>query len=242
MPSDLPENKAAIEGIDLHWIIRQTGPLGPGDAAVFDIDSTIMDTAPRNLAILKEAEGMFPALKGIADQVGEEGMGWNVCDTAADMVNLGPEERKGFRQFWTERFFASPYLLLDRPYPGVRELLTGLVGLGVEVDYLTGRDEPGMKEGTVESFRKHSLPVGKGTRFIFKPHFDDSDLEFKTNVCASIAGDRRLVLIVENEPANANMFHDFHPDALVLLIDTITAPGPAIPAAGLIRFRSYRRA
>jgi hypothetical protein len=198
-----------------------------------------MSTAPRNLQILEEAASRWPKLQPAVDQIGPEELGWNVFEPLERSVSLTDELRESIRLFWRERFFSDAYLLYDEPYAQVREILAWLRGEGVKLVYLTGRDFPNMSSGTVASFSKHRLPLGRGTRFVFKPTFEESDAAFKARSCAGLAREERIVLAVENEPGNANLMHRSFPEALVALIETVTSPEPESPDPGILRFSRY---
>jgi len=230
-----------------HPILRKreelaaSGRRGPW-LALFDIDSTLMDTGPRNLAILEAALAAMPELE--AAWLGLESEGRRLSPIPA-FWNLGEHLRRaGIRDesllgelmaFWRERFFTDEWLVHDRPYPGVAAFLGGLKAEGFAIAYLTGRHSSGMEAGTRSSFLAHGLPAGDGELFFFKPSFLMGDLEFKTSVRDRIKGLGSLVLSVDNEPANVNLFHRAFPEALSVWIDTVTAPQPEALLPGVER-------
>lgn len=210
-------------------------------AALIDIDSTIMDTAARNLQILREAAPLIREITDIAQQLSIEDMGYNLADDIErkQLVPLHAEVRSRLMAFWRERFFTNEYLLLDHPYPGAREFVWKLMERDLDIVYLTGRDEPGMREGTLASFRKHKLPVDRGTSFYFKPDFQTPDLDFKKSAFNQIQRDKHIILAIENEPTNANAMLKAFPDASILLIDSICSPHAEQPHPNLLRFDRY---
>jgi phosphoglycolate phosphatase-like HAD superfamily hydrolase len=207
--------------------------------ALIDIDSTVLDTGPRNIAILHEALDEMPRLREILHHITPENLGWNVPDAVAERLSLSDRERKLLWTFWRERFFDDAYLHHDQPYPGVAELLRLLSDRGMHLIYLTGRDSPNMAEGTLASFKQHNLPFRGEEDFIFKPQPDEADLVFKERALSEVAARGELVIALENEPANANRMQRRFPDALVLLIETITTPNPEAPDPDILRFRHY---
>lgn len=198
-----------------------------------------MDTTPRNYRILREAADAFAKVAEVAGTIRQEDLGWGILGALRERTQLEEDEAAEIRAFWRERFFSDAYLHYDTPYPGVRELLHWIVDSGLKLVYLTGRNEPNMSEGTYASFRNHRLPADGEVRFIFKPAPDEPDLRFKDQSCRDLASRENVILAVENEPANANLMSYYFPNALVALIDTVTAPEPATPAPEILRFSSY---
>lgn len=228
-----------IERLDISWLEENINPASADSLVLFDIDSTIMDTAPRNFGILEAAEKEFSYLAGVTEKVRHKDIGWNFSDAVHRLFPLKEVEKRELQEFWADRFFYDDWLDLDTPYNGVGELLNWLVRKRFRLVYLTGRDEINMKRGTIDSFRAHGLPIGEMTEFLFKPSQAIEDLAFKQDAFRKIRTMGTLVLAVENEPANANAMARHFPDALVALIDTVTAPDPAVPDPGILLFKSY---
>ncbi len=210
--------------------------------ALFDIDSTLMDTLPRNLAILEAALAAMPALEAACrglesgrSRPGPKPQFWNIGDYLRSLGMADEELLGALMSFWKERFFTDEWLVHDRPYPGVASFLGGLKAEGFALAYLTGRHSSGMEAGTRRSFLAHGLPAGDGELFFFKPSFTMGDLEFKTTVRDRLGGLGSLVLSVDNEPANVNLFHAAFPEALSVWIDTVTAPQPEALLPGALR-------
>ncbi len=229
-----------IDAMDTAWLEKNILPAAGADALVlFDIDSTIMDTAPRNFQILQEAEEAFSHLEGICELFQDEEISWNFADSVHARRSLTEEQKKELHQFWYDRFFFDPWLGFDTPYRGVKEVLHWFLSNNIRIVYLTGRDEINMKKGTVDSFLDYGLPAEDGTEFILKPSQDHEDLAFKQDAFDRIRKMGTLILAVENEPANANAMKRAFPDAPVALIDTVTAPNPAEPDGDIILFNTY---
>ncbi|MDC7124715.1 MAG: HAD family hydrolase, partial [Spirochaetales bacterium] len=120
-----------------------------------------------------------------------------------------------------------------------KELLSWLLEHNILIIYLTGRDLPNMSEGTIKSLKKHGFPVDDSTRFMFKPNFDEPDLDFKIMAMKEINSIGKVIFAFENEPGNANIIKESCPDADVFLINTITSPNPAELASDIIRFDQF---
>lgn len=203
--------------------------------ALFDIDSTLMDTTPRNVAILEAARSEIPGLDAA----------WKALDLSRPFWDIRePFRRAGIvdeglltavRAFWAERFFSDEWLAHDRPYPGAAKFLGELKAEGFVLAYLTGRHSPGMEAGTRSSFLAHGLPAGPEEIFFFKPDFAMEDETFKASVCEGLHRLGSLVVAIDNEPANINLFHRAFPMALAVWLDTVTSPTPSILQAGIER-------
>ncbi|HUX38337.1 MAG TPA: HAD family hydrolase [Rectinemataceae bacterium] len=202
---------------------------------LFDIDSTLMDTGLRNLAILEAARAETPALQELWSRLELSEPFWDVLEPFR-RSRLGDEAlHAAVKAFWRERFFTDEWLSHDRPYPGVAPFLQNLKAEGFTLAYLTGRHSPGMEKGTRRSFLDHGLPAGADEHFFFKPDFGMGDAEFKASVCEGIRSMGSLVATVDNEPANVNLFRRAFPEALVIWLDTVTSPQPEKLLPGIER-------
>jgi beta-phosphoglucomutase-like phosphatase (HAD superfamily) len=207
---------------------------------VFDLDSTLFCTAPRNLRILQEfvrehAE-THPHLLDAAERIGLDDMGWNVHE---DLRRFGVDDRTllaRLRSYWLERFFSDDYLAHDLPVPGAAAFVHACHARGALIYYLTGRHVGGMEIGTVRSLREHGFPFWRGRCVLhLKPSFEMSDAAFKDHAMSDIRsyhGD--VVATFENEPENAHLFLRAFPEALHVLLDTLRSPGAETPSRELV--------
>ena len=203
--------------------------------ALFDIDSTLMDTAPRNAAILEAAFEALPDLAPWRRAWKPDPRAWGVTDM---LKGAGIEDEGLLRRvqtFWRERFFTDEWLVHDQPYPGSAAFLHDLKSQGFRLAYLTGRHSGGMERGTRKSFEDHGLPAGPDEAFFFKPTFEMSDKDYKASVLTQVSRLGTLVLTVDNEPANVNLFRAGFPEAQVVWLDTLTSPHPEPLAEGILR-------
>ena len=214
--------------------LESLGRTGPW-VALFDIDSTLMDTAPRNLAILEAAFESVPNLKLWRDRLALDSKDWGILEP---LRRAGIDDAPLFERlegFWRDRFFSDEWLVHDRPYPGVGPFLEDLKAEGFLLVYLTGRHSGGMEKGTRKSFLDYGLPAGSEEVFLFKPNFEMGDREFKASVLKPVGDLGTLVAAVDNEPANANLFRSGFPDTKVFWIDTLTSPDPEPLLSGIER-------
>lgn len=216
---------------------------GAGDVAVFDLDGCLFDTRPRQVQILRELAGTS-GLDPLHRVGVEHFTDWSLGTTMKN-AGLDPDwivaHAKVVRAAWEERFFTSAYVLYDHAMPGAPDFVRGLAAAGTQVVYLTGRDVK-MKRGTETMLRRFGFPydVAGATLFV-KPHFRMDDTKFKQGALESIDGLGRVVLYLDNEPANVNMYRARHPDALVVFVETDHSPRPDVPDPGIPWLRSFRR-
>lgn len=212
---------------------------------VFDLDSTLFSTAPRNLAILREFArehaGSHPELGAIAARMTVADMGWNVHDDLARAGVTDPGLLAAVKEFWKERFFRDEYLLHDHEVPGAAAFVEACHTKGALIYYLTGRHVGGMELGSVQSLRQRGFPFWRGRCVLhLKPDFDMNDRAFKDDAIADIRSYQgEVVATFENEPGNANMFLAAFPAALHVLLLTIHSPGADAPRSELVRTADF---
>jgi hypothetical protein len=207
---------------------------------VFDLDSTIIHTGPRHLAILREfaaRDDAPPRLRALVAGLRQEQMGWNPLRVLREHAVIPPEQEKQLRKFWASRFLASTYLHHDIALPGALDYVQRLVAAGAGVVYLTGRDAPGMGEGTRASQAALGFPLGGLHVLHLKPRPDEPDADYKRREAAAIAARGPVIGAFENEPANANIFRQAFAEAEVFFLDTVCSPDapPLAPGIQIIR-------
>jgi hypothetical protein len=212
---------------------------------VFDLDSTLFSTQERNHAILHEFAldvGAPEGFKQALEQLTPTDMGWNIMDDLRKRGFRHEPTLTRLRQFWLARFFRDEYLRHDLPLPGASDFVSACHDAGALIYYLTGRDEPNMGRGTRMSLAMHGFPT-EPPRVILrlKPRFEDDDLDFKRQALDEIRGLGVVVACFENEPANANLFHDSFPEAHILFLETVHSPNPPPLNHGIVRLKDFRR-
>lgn len=220
--------------------IEATAKRGRLPICVFDLDSTLFSTAPRNLAILQEFiaahRGSHPHLSDIGKRIGLDDMGWNVYQ---DLRRFGVEDvhlLERLKEFWFDRFFTDEYLLHDVPVRGAAEYVLACHARGALIYYLTGRHVGGMEIGTVRSLTLKGFPFWRGRCVLhLKPSFEMNDRAFKDDAVADIRSyNGEVVATFENEPGNANMFARAFPEAKHVLLLTIASPEAEKPSQDLV--------
>jgi len=212
---------------------------------VFDLDSTLFSTAPRNLRILREFVALhaqrFPGVREAAHEVGVEHLGWDLREDLRRRGLQDPHALLALRTFWSDRFFSDDYLLADTPVPGAVEFVEACHERGALVYYLTGRHVGGMELGTVRALTQHGFPFWHGRCVLhLKPSIEMNDRAFKDDALADIRSYQgQVVATFENEPGNANMFASAFPAALHFWLTTIHSPDADAPGTGLIETSDF---
>lgn len=213
----------------------------PRPIAVYDLDSTLFCTGPRNLAIARAFSHYRPQISPFLDRLNPDQMGWNVMK---DIEDLGFQDQAvliELRAFWRATFFTDHFVKLDSVYPGAAELVKAVQKAGCLTFYLSGRDEPGMRQGTLEALEAGGFPMPSEDVILrLKPTWEEEDLAFKLHVFQELQAIGEVVLAFENEPANANKFLHGFPGATVVLHATIHAPNPEPLDPGVHRVDSLR--
>jgi len=212
---------------------------------VFDLDSTLFSTGPRNLRILHEfvesVSDRWPELHELTSAIGVDDMGWNIHESLQSRGVDDLELLEQLKAFWFDRFFTDDYVFVDTPLPGAVEFATACHQRGAMIYYLSGRHVGGMELGTVRALRKHGFPYWRGRCVVhLKPSFEMEDRAFKDDALADIRSYHgQVVATFENEPANANLFVQAFPEALHFFLLTVSSPKPEKPSPELIRTADF---
>jgi hypothetical protein len=218
--------------------VRDGGVAQP--VAVFDLDGTIFTTVYRSHAVFTEAAEALPALRPVVESRRPDDWTWNWQD---DFRRGGITDERlmaNLMAFWRERFFASPYMVHDRPIPGAVEYVNALYDAGAALCYLTGRDRPGMGEGTVAALQRCRFPYGvPRTELIMKARFDQPDEEHKRSAIERIRTMGQVVAAFDNEPELVNLFADVFPEATVVLVHSVHSPKPVRPYDRVVQIHDF---
>jgi len=216
---------------------------------LLDLDSTLYEVGPRNHQILrewKETEGSRPfvsVLEKLSLLDHRIHNGYSMEDTFALVgLDLNDGEVKkacdSAKKFWFDRFFTSEYLKYDHVYLGSPEFAREVHRLGAEIVYLTGRDEPGMGDGTRNRLIQDGFPFNtERTHLILKKAFEIDDLDHKQEAARFIQNHGTLIASFENEPPNLVALYDIFPKAMHVFVDTVCSDRPAPAGRDMYRIK-----
>lgn len=211
----------------LEEVLRRVGDAvlrkpAPPPVVTFDLDSTVFDNRPRQLAILSA----FAKAKGLT---GAEALdfteidGWRVTEWITRLGGSAGREaelKTEFKTFWRDRFFTSEHCLFDHPLPGAGAFVQEVERAGAIIVYLTGRHEA-MREGTIQSLRGGGFPTGT---LVMKPTFEMTDTQWKEIAVAQIREMGEVVACFDNETTHVNRLWAAFPNAYVVWLCTDHSP------------------
>ncbi|MEO5668445.1 MAG: HAD family hydrolase [Bdellovibrionota bacterium] len=219
--------------------LASTDFAGAPPAWVFDLDSTLFCTAPRNKRVLwrflRQRED-FPqawirAWSALTPSIQRYGIAQTFYYVFREQ-GLPQEEAQleakslwnAFRDFWTVEFFLSRNIVFDTPYDGALEFVRSIYERGYHVVYLTGRDSDRAQAGSHEVLRRCGFPMGERTHLWLKPSREQDDLEFKAIAAAKLKAQFSVRALIDNEPENVVMFAEKFPEAEVIFYHSIMSP------------------
>ncbi len=205
---------------------------------VFDLDSTLFCVSPRteqilkDFALLPEMRERFPEGCVALQKVRATPQDWGIRSI---LERLGVKVTLSFfehlRAHWVEFFFSNYYLKYDEPYEGAVEFVNQCHNIGIEIGYLTGRDEQRMKMGTLESFRQHGLPVSPVGGLNMKPHSQYEDGHYKLDYFMQYLQSKKAIhtWFFENEPVILNKVREQVPDLNCIFVETVHSGREQVP-------------
>ena len=229
--------------------IKQNKDLGVRSFVLLDLDSTLYEVAPRTVRIYQEAARELVAMPLPVQQAlattSQPATGYSLEDTweKLGLCWKNPEfhpAQSALRAFWRERFFSNAYLEHDIPYPGTAEFAHQLHILGGEIVYLTGRDEPGMREGTLRNLERDGFPMGPNTHLRMKASREGEDIPHKVGTALTLQKEGEVIASFENEPRNFAALAEALPHCLHVFVDTICSDQPAPIVRGAYHLRRFR--
>jgi predicted secreted acid phosphatase len=200
----------------------------------FDLDSTLFDNRPRQIAILSEFASAN-GLSGIERLVPEQIDGWKVAEQIPRLAGCAGREAQlmvEFKAFWRTRFFTSDVCRHDVPLDGAAAFVAAVEKAGARAAYLTGRHEA-MRAGTVASLAEGGFPAAT---LLMKPTFEMSDTQFKETAVTKLAEMGTVIAFFDNETTHVNRLRAAFPQAIAVWIQTDTSPDaePVAPDARII--------
>jgi len=208
----------------LDAVLKEAASDKTRDIVVFDLDSTLLDNRPRQVAILREY-GQEMGLPLVAHFEVESMDGWSL-ELSLQHCGLSSEEARAHKKqvysFWETRFFTSQYCLYDVQTQGAADYVREVLKAGARVVYCTGRHEA-MKEGTIQNLVEQGFPAPdeKSVFLLLKPYFELEDDDWKKQAYTRISSLGGGVLAVfDNEPSHINGYKVAYPNAICVHLYT----------------------
>ncbi len=213
-------------------IVRTTDRKPP--VVILDLDDTLFDARSRTLPILKELaqDPVFKDHPEASKRLNEAKTGNLHYDLDRTFAELDIDDTVALEKataFWAPRFFSNKYCALDSALPGAVAYVNRLHKLGAQIVYLSGRDTPRMRRGTLQSLKSAGFPSGKGTTLVLKPAKEMDDFQFKLDAFEAIGKLGMVVAAFENEPKNLNALGEAFPKAVLVFIDSRHSKSPDLP-------------
>jgi len=216
--------------------------------AIFDLDSTLFDVSHRiakifhAFAAVPEMQAQYPKECEFLGHMQPHPGDYGVKKTLerAGFVWPSREFAEVLIEYWKNQFFANPFLDFDIPYKGAREYVRDLYNSGAEIRYLSGRDIPRMKEGSIKSLRTHGFPLETDhANLALKPNSDMTDYDFKRDFFLKMDRSSPEVWFFENEPANIHLVVKTTPHIKVVFVDTVHSGTAQLPGAQIPRISGF---
>jgi len=228
--------------------IRAARAEGKTPLAIFDIDGTILDTAPRTRDIFAAAlDGpgavVTPEKPELAARIRQLPLADYADAPESTLARVGIVDTafvRALKTRWNQDFFSNRFLLRDTAIPGAPAYVDSLHAAGCMIVYCTGRDAPRMLGGTAAALLDRGFPVGiPRTQLVMKPDKAISDFDFKKAALADFALLGTVVAVYENEPHNINLLHTTFPSALAYYVDTKHSAGAPPVDPGIVWVQDF---
>lgn len=223
---------------DSRQIFQKLAKASSESIAVFDIDSTLLNVTQRTQAIVEAFSNEPSFIKKYQIET-EQLKSVKILDQ--DWGLRSALKRHGLissldffedlHKYWRTHFFSNTYLPQDQPYPGAKKYLQELDKLGVQILYLTARDQPNMREGTLLTLDRFCFPLkNPDSQLIMKPEKgSSSDENFKAEELTNLFNSDSKFWFFENEPVILDTIEKKLPEINLVFISTVhsgRAPDP----------------
>jgi len=210
-----------------------------------DLDGTLFDNRPRTLAILRAFalthRESIPELLPLIERTSLDDLHYSPGQAVAALGLPHTQLADDFVKFWRDRFFTNAFQALDHVEKGAVEFAQRLVDAGLGIVYLTGRDRPGMMQGTLHSLDSHGFPLmSPQTQVVLKPDFAAPDVAFKRSAIAELLRNGPLVGLFDNEPGICNMALQAAPGIVSVRMLRAFAPDPPTLDARVVQIESFQ--
>ena len=217
--------KPYLNEISQHHKTNQTGRKS---IALLDIDDTLVDCRHRKLAVLRRYAESLTSDHADREKILAlklEDMQYRVYDSLDRAAVDDLVTRKACFQYWLQHYFSKPYFLQDTPFPGAAEFTGWLVENGIDIIYLTARDQMNMGEATTEYLKNSKFCFGnQQTSLIMKSDSKEYDADFKLRILEEVAAEGEVIVAMENELRHLNQMAEHFPKALMYWRNTRFSP------------------
>ena len=214
--------------------IAEANSKGIRSLAIFDIDSTLIDTSHRTSAIFKEFSRQIAHRKTWPDLCTQIDL-WNVVTEVYDPIDFinahaghsldrDSEVGKYILKFWKDRFFDEHWLVHDLPFAGGKEFIHDCLQAGAHIAYLTGREKQTAQHGTQKWLATHHFPLLSDrvqTRLLLKDHRHIRDCDYKNQGLSLLKSGYELVWFFENEVELVLMAISQHSEINTILFNSV---------------------
>lgn len=214
-------------------------------AAVFDLDSTLFNVAPRITAIYQAFARDFaekhPNEAKVLEKAEQLFHDWGIQPTL-DRIGLAqsPQDfHEDLQQFWNDKFHSGEFLHHDLPIPGAIDYVNQLHEQGSKIIYLTGRDVHRYQPETKTILGKTGFPVDSDQVILaLKPDKSMNDAKFKLDYLRGLTHKFSEIWFFDNEAVNVNLVAQNLPLIKTILFDS-THSGKEEPLETLLRIKDF---
>ena len=193
---------------------------------VFDLDETLINSRVRALRILRilvdrldvrrhfprEAARILRMTMGSRADLSQKALTLRVypLHLAALLESLGVRPAQSLAELiagaYNDLYLSDAFCCDDPALPGAAQFVSALRNCDVHIAYLTGRNAPQMRVGTIEGLQRAGLPTpSRKVSLFMKPDRECDDTEFKTTALSHIQKHGTVIAAFDNEPANINV-------------------------------------
>jgi hypothetical protein len=195
--------------------------------AVFDLDGTLFNNFPRQIAIFNQVlKQEYPELQIYPDNafdMDEQDQPYSLLALVQPKIESS-DRMKEIKHNFLKFFLSNEFLAYDSPYPGSRNLIEFLLDMGFKIVYLTGRPFESMYGGTVASIKSAGLPTPNDPKYenriqlFMKPDIRMEDFAYKEKVFENFKerADEKIVFFFDNEATACNLAQKAFPESKVI--------------------------
>ncbi len=213
---------------------------------IIDLDGTLVDYTLRTYKIFQKAlqELDLPdTIKKQVDDIKREDYDY-FPKTNFVRANIGDDKTiNDLTGFWEGKYFINEYLKYDKQIPGAYEFISNILQLGIEIVYLTGRDDQNMGDGTRMWLKENGFLVDGDNRcrLLMKMDLEIENYESKARNGETIGTLGQPVLIIDNEPIELQTMSERFPDANIVLVDMPNSGKPAKLPEDIFKIKDFRK-